>query len=193
MYWHVIYDIIYVDTHICRLCTWLYTTWRHKLYLFIYIYIIICVYIMYISCVYIYICLYHNTSFSTYITRYCIHYIYIIHIYIYNTYIYIYNTYIYIYIYIPNLSQLLLPRHFRLPIPASADFPHVVPGVATAPPAQWRAAPLAVPGRRGQALRSGRSGSGSSAGARGNDAWMGRDGQSFTWKNMEKIGCSAKI
>ena len=127
---------------------------------------------MYISCifhVYIYICLYHNTSFSTYITRYCIHYIY-------NTYIYI----IHIYIYIPNLSQLLLPRHFRLPIPASADFPHVVPGVATAPPAQWRAAPLAVPGRRGQALRSGRSGSGSSAGARGNDAWMGRDGQSFT-------------
>ena len=140
-------------------------------YTYLYIYIIICVYIMYISCVYIYIYVYIIIRHFQHISLGIAYIIYIIHIYIYNTYIYIY---------IPNLSQLLLPRHFRLPIPASADFPHVVPGVATAPPAQWRAAPLAVPGRRGQALRSGRSGSGSSAGARGNDAWMGRDGQSFT-------------
>jgi len=59
---------------------------------------------VYISCIfhvyiyiYIYICLYHNTSFSTYITRYCIHYIY--NTYIYIIHIYIYNTYIYIYTY----------------------------------------------------------------------------------------------
>ena len=151
-------------------------------YTYLYIYNYMCIYHVYFMCIYIYIYIYIIIRHFQHISLGIAYIIYIIHI---------YNTYIYIYI--PNLSQLLLPRHFRLPIPASADFPHVVPGVATAPPAQWRAAPLAVPGRRGQALRSGRSGSGSSAGARGNDAWMGRDGQSFTWKNMEKIGCSAKI
>ena len=119
---------------------------------------------MYISCVYMFISYYY--MFDIY------HYV------LYTLIIYIYLIW---YLQYPNLSQLLLPRHFRLPIPASADFPHVVPGVATAPPAQWRAAaPLAVPGRRGRALRSGHSGSGSSAGARGNDAWRSRDGQSFT-------------
>ena len=135
--------------------------------IYIYIYNYMCIYHVYFMCIYIYV--YIIIRHFQHISLGIAYIIYIIHI---------YNTYIYIYI--PNLSQLLLPRHFRLPIPASADFPHVVPGVATAPPAQWRAAPLAVPGRRGQALRSGRSGSGSSAGARGNDAWMGRDGQSFT-------------
>ena len=150
----------------------LYTTWRHKLCTYNHIYMSI------IICIYNYICIYH-------VYFMCI-YVYIILLHVRYHYV-LYTLIIYIYIYLiwylqyPNLSQLLLPRHFRLPIPASADFPHVVPGVATAPPAQWRAAaPLAVPGRRGRALRSGHSGSGSSAGARGNDAWRSRDGQSFT-------------
>ena len=75
--------------------------------------------------------------------------------------------YIYIYIIYHVVISQSLPRHFRLPVPASADFPPVAPGAATTPPPP--AAPAAL--QRGRAPRSGRSGSESSAGARGNDAW----------------------